>query len=271
MAGCAVRVARVLGCFLLPLGGAACTSTLVTEGPQEDPRPIDRAHGAPATAPAATEAAAEPPPSVSPSRISVCLVPMGEFDASALPVIALGMQVVFGFTVRTLEAIPMPEDAWYPPRRRYRADAIIDFLSQRYAPDGESQCDYVQGLTSHDISTTKGNVRDWGNLGLGYIGRSGAVTSTHRLRRHGATEDVFIRRLVTNANHELGHNLGIRHVPNNTCLMSDAFGSVRNVDMSSAAPCPDSVRAIELALDVVLPSAPEMPWDELVLLYGRPI
>ena len=29
--------------------------------------------------------------------------------------------------------------------------------------------------------------------------------------------------------------------------------------------------AIELALDVVLPSAPEMPWDELVLLYGRPI
>ena len=53
--------------------------------------------------------------------------------------------------------------AWYPARDRYRADSLIRYLGRFGSADT-----ILIGLTNKDISTTKGQIRDWGIMGLGY-------------------------------------------------------------------------------------------------------
>src|SRR5476651_2539187 len=58
--------------------------------------------------------------------------------------------------------IPLPASAYYPSRKRYRADSLINYLDHFGSADT-----VIIGLTDKDISTTKGNIADWGIMGLG--------------------------------------------------------------------------------------------------------
>jgi len=88
----------------------------------------------------------------------------------------------------------------------------------------------VIGVTTADISTTKGEHEDWGIFGLARISGRVCVVSTHRLRARGAGEERFLKRLSTVARHEVGHTLGLRHCATVGCIMEDAKGSVATVD-----------------------------------------
>jgi archaemetzincin len=59
--------------------------------------------------------------------------------------------------------IPFPENSYYKPRDRYRADSIIKNLKNNIGNDS-----VIVGLSNCDISTTKNKVQDWGVMGLGY-------------------------------------------------------------------------------------------------------
>src|SRR4051812_21315102 len=61
-------------------------------------------------------------------------------------------------------SISLPLAAYYPPRARYRADRLIAFLKRTVVDDDS----VVIGLTGKDISTTKGDIADWGVMGLAY-------------------------------------------------------------------------------------------------------
>ena len=117
-------------------------------------------------------------------------------------------------SVKTLEPIDFPENTYYKERNRYRADSIISFLSKT-TPKG-----FVTiGLTSKDISTTKGKIKDFGVMGLGFTPGKACIASSFRLNKKNSDEQFF-----KVAIHELGHTQGLKHCPVKMCFMRDAEG-----------------------------------------------
>ncbi|MDI9874940.1 matrixin family metalloprotease [Flectobacillus rivi] len=91
---------------------------------------------------------------------------------------------------------------------------MLVFLRQSKADD------YVFiGLTNKDISNTKGSVKDFGVLGLGYSPGKACVASTFRLDKKARQEQLF-----KVAIHELGHTQGLPHCKQMHCFMRDAEG-----------------------------------------------
>jgi archaemetzincin len=112
------------------------------------------------------------------------------------------------------EARPLPSRAYYKPRNRYRADTII------YIMRGITKVGHVTiGLTNKDISSDKGNIVDYGIMGLGYQPGKACVVSTFRLSKKKINEQFFKVAL-----HELGHTQGLPHCADVLCLMTDAKG-----------------------------------------------
>lgn len=111
-------------------------------------------------------------------------------------------------------AIPLPISAFYAPRNRYRADSLINYLGRSGNTDT-----VIIGLTDKDASTTKGTMRDWGVMGLGFQPGNACVVSTFRLNKNKLSEQLYKLSL-----HELAHTQGLPHCNNPTCLMRDAEG-----------------------------------------------
>jgi archaemetzincin len=110
--------------------------------------------------------------------------------------------------------IALPKSAWYEPRKRYRADSLIRYLSSI-----TSEGHLTIGLTTKDISTTNGDIKDWGIMGLGYCPGKSCVASSFRLKKEKKLEQLFKVSI-----HELGHTQGIPHCPVKTCYMQGAEG-----------------------------------------------
>ncbi len=196
-----------------------------------------------------------------PARIAVCIQPLGKHDKGLVDVLARGARAVFGVQVRTLEARPLPRSAWYEPRRRYRADKLLSYLDAEVVPG--SGCDLVMGFTRLDISTTKDEHADWGIFGLASLGGPSGVVSTFRLgRRAGAVKKA--QRSVKVFNHELGHALGVDHLPEPGCIMQDAAGTVRTVDEETGVLCATERQLIEERHGVNLPQLDPIDWDAIL-------
>jgi archaemetzincin len=111
-------------------------------------------------------------------------------------------------------SISFPENSYYKPRNRYRADSIIKSLKNTIGNDT-----VIVGLSNSDISTTKNDIKDWGVMGLGYRPGKACVVSDFRLSVKNKNQQFY--KLVL---HELGHTAGLSHCAIKTCLMRDAEG-----------------------------------------------
>jgi archaemetzincin len=113
-----------------------------------------------------------------------------------------------------LKPIAIPKNAFYSPRNRYRADSIINYLKER-SPKNH----ITIGLTTKDISHTRGNIPDFGIMGLGFMPGNSCVVSSFRLSKKDK-ESQFFKVCI----HELGHTTGLPHCEVKTCFMRDAKG-----------------------------------------------
>lgn len=163
----------------------------------------------------------------------VAIQPLGKVNDSDIAAVKAGLEGLFSITVVILPEKPLPKSAWYRPRDRYKADALLESLTHGKPAD----CDRVLGLTTRDISVTNDEGNDWGIFGLGQLGGSTCVVSTFRLRAGKADGKKFSDRLVKVVNHELGHTFGLDHCPVNGCLMHAADGKISTVDGESGKPC----------------------------------
>ncbi|WP_431213693.1 matrixin family metalloprotease [Puia sp. P3] len=158
-----------------------------------------------------------PPPCRNPfahAETVIIIQPFGDFTPGKAELIYRQIRRLDPNTVlRT--SLPLPVTAYYSTRDRYRADSLIRYLGRSAAGDT-----IVIGLTNRDISTTKGNIQDWGIMGLGDNPGRAAVVSTFRLSasdRDGQLYKVAV--------HELGHTMGLQHCKDTTCFMRDAEGA----------------------------------------------
>jgi archaemetzincin len=210
---------------------------------------------------AAVLVAAPAPAAAEDKAFTVCLQPLGKHDARLLAPLARGVEHLYGFAVRTLDRRALPKAAWYQPRKRYRADQLLDFLAADVVPD--SGCDAVVGVTAVDISIEDADRGDWGIFGLAYLDSQVAVVSTYRLKRKQASRKKQVRRLVKVANHELGHTFGLDHrdgEPEPACIMNDAGGKMSTVDGERGTLCAEDRDHIEAKLGISLPVRDTLDW-----------
>jgi archaemetzincin len=151
--------------------------------------------------------------SLPPANRVFVVQPFSGFPATQSEVIYSMLKKVNPKTI-IRKAIPSPTAAFYPQRNRYRADSIINYLNHFASADT-----VIIGLTDKDISVTKGNMNDWGVMGLGFQPGNACVVSTFRLSKGKMNEQ-----LCKLALHELGHTQGLPHCKIKTCIMLDAEG-----------------------------------------------
>jgi archaemetzincin len=173
--------------------------------------------------------------------LNVALQPLGKVSPGAVETSAAAVRSYYKAKVAILKEVPLPASAYTRPRNRYRAEKLLTFLN---GPACRGY-DKVIGLTERDISTTKGEVADWGVFGLGSLGGRVCVVSTFRLKP-GASQNKALERLKKVVNHELGHTLGLPHCPVPGCMMADAKGTISIVDGETGKLCPACAREVGL-------------------------
>ena len=196
-----------------------------------------------------------------PSSITICVVPLGRHDSELLDTAMRGIRYVYGFSVKELPGHAMPKKAFYKPRKRYRAEKLIDYINDKVKVDA---CFAVIGFTRLDISTTKGKIKDWGILGLGEVGGTAAVVSSYRLTRRVERRKARMRTIKV-VNHELGHVLGLDHYDDEAgCVMNDARGTVKTVDEEKGLLCRPSRAFLQETHGIALPVLEQFDWREVL-------
>lgn len=180
-----------------------------------------------------------------PAEMRIAIQPIGKFDAALVDTVKVGVEKYYGFPVTVLEPMEMPEAAFVHAKGkspRHRADSLLKILRRMKA----DSFDHVIGFTAQDISVTKysssGGIKkpeskytDWGVFGYGFCPGVSCVLSSFRLR-HG-NRKKFSERVRKVALHELGHNLGLKHCPNEHCVMQDAAETIKTIDRVDAKLC----------------------------------
>lgn len=183
-----------------------------------------------------------PPPSVAslgeqpsgaqaPTKRKLKLVVVGTFDDSLLPPLVDSLMRAWDLDVELLAPIALPQSAYYAPRKRYRADLMAEHVETLLGDNPDNTL--VLGLTDSDVSSTKGNVRDWGVIGIAFLGGNSGVLSSHRITRGARDEEHIRRRVEIVAAHEVGHMIGLPHCAEVGCFMRDAEGSLEHVDTAT--------------------------------------
>jgi archaemetzincin len=176
-----------------------------------------------------------------PGKHVLLIQPLGkELPDEEMAAVKQALGEFYNVQIRVLPRVSLPEQAYYQPRRRYRAEKILPFLLERLPSDG----DRILGLTGADISTGKGSIEDWGIVGLANLGGKGCIISTYRCRKRsmeGVPTPILLAKVAV---HEVGHTLGLRHCATKGCLMEDADGliSTRDREFDICTRCRDKLR-----------------------------
>jgi archaemetzincin len=185
------------------------------------------------------------------TRGKVLIVEIGAFPDDLKAEVERALKAELQVEVEHLDAIALPKAAWYAPRKRYRADKLLDILDELHG--GAPATTRVLGLTAVDISTTKEPFEDWGIFGLGNMPGQAAVVSSYRLKRKAKDRDHVKFRVSSTAVHEVGHTFGLPHCTEKHCVMQDAEGGITNTDEGTGTLGESCRQAIDEAFPVAPP------------------
>jgi archaemetzincin len=147
----------------------------------------------------------------------ILIVPIGE-DVGRADIEFLGKSLarIFGTNVEFAEPAPMPAHAYEAGRGQYLSNIVLDFLNSRLKTPKTSR---VLAVTGHDLTVPNLNFV----FGQADLNSGVSIISLTRLRPQfygeQADRELFEKRMLTEAVHEIGHTLGLGHCADSSCVM----------------------------------------------------
>jgi len=165
-------------------------------------------------------------------EMGIVLVAIGEVDRNVMDRLKDDLSKVFN-KVSVEKGMPEPLYTYNKKRNQYLSTAILSTLmgQKEYA-----SYEKILGIVDHDLFVPELN------FVFGEAGPKAAVISLTRLRqtfyRLPEDQDLFHRRVLTEAVHELGHTYGLGHCGNPRCVMFFS-NSLSDTDRKDPGFCPE--------------------------------
>ena len=146
----------------------------------------------------------------------VLVVPIGEINEKVLKQIAgaLAQELNVHTSVST-RTLNIPAEIYNERRQQYLSTPLLSLLHTRYANDA----DYVLGVIDRDLYVPSLNFV----FGEADLSARVALISLTRLRQEfyglRPNPELFQKRALTEAVHEIGHTYGLRHCSDAHCVM----------------------------------------------------
>jgi archaemetzincin len=172
-------------------------------------------------------------------EMGIVLVAIGEVDRNVMDRLKDDLSKVFNKQVSVEKGMPEPLYAFDQKRKQYSSTAILKaMMKQReYAPYQK-----ILGIVDHDLFVPELN------FVFGEAGSKAAVISLTRLRqtfyRLPEDQNLFDRRTLTEAVHELGHTYGLGHCENPRCVMFFS-NSLSDTDRKGPEFCPRCTKNLQ--------------------------
>jgi len=163
---------------------------------------------------------------------SIYLAPFGMIDEEAMSTLETSLWQIFGFDIKRLPVLPEPEYALDQKTKQYNSTLILKNLLRGVPNDavrvlGITQCDLFIPMLSFVF-------------GHAQVNGTVAVISLARLHQQfyhlPENKLLFIRRMMKEAVHELGHTFGLVHCSDTQCAMS-LSNAIQQVDKKTEELC----------------------------------
>jgi archaemetzincin len=146
---------------------------------------------------------------------NLLIVPFGDIDARVLSKLARVLTQELGTTSTIAKPLEIPEGAYDAARRQYLSTRLLGAMRQRFADKSVR----LLGVVDKDLYVPELNFV----FGEADVHNRAAVISLVRLRQEyyglPRDEELFFRRAITEAVHELGHTYGLMHCHDPHCVM----------------------------------------------------
>ena len=166
-------------------------------------------------------------------EMDILLVAVGEADREVIERLKNDLNKLFNRQVTIGKGMPEPHYAFNKKRNQYLSTVILNSVLEQkeYTP-----YEKILGIVDHDLYVPELN------FVFGEAGQKAAVISLTRLRQEfyhlPQDQNLFYKRVLTEAVHELGHTYGLRHCENPRCVMFFS-NTLMDTDRKGSDFCPD--------------------------------
>lgn len=150
------------------------------------------------------------------NNLDICIVKVGEVESGSIEILQNGLKLHLGWNVKHVGKVEIPSQSYNPFRRQFNSSLILDRIKKEFKAKDFA---FVLGITEVDLYA----------YGLNFVfGEADpvekvCVISTFRLKPEfygkKSNKNLFEKRLLTEAVHEIGHLLNLKHCPNPACVM----------------------------------------------------
>ena len=161
--------------------------------------------------------------------MEILIQSIGTVENKLLRMLEKPLEKIFGISCHlSTDILEIPERSYNPSRDQYHSTEILYSMMNILKRDS----DHVLGVTNVDLYASRLNFI----LGEAEYPGNFAIVSLNRLK--SPNKKLFLKRVLTEAVHELGHTFGLSHCRNHLCVMHFS-NSVVETDIKGPGFCSD--------------------------------